>query len=104
MELTRPLGDISSSATVTIESTEESASISHEESENVLHLQPEPVRRVRWTVSTVDNEHMNKKKSKVCCIFHKQRKFDESSSDSDSDSDSDSSCSSCCSRNAYERA
>ena len=34
----------------------------------------------------------------VCCIYHKPRKFDESSSEessSDSDSDSDSSCDSC---------
>uniref|UniRef100_A0A060T9Y6 Type 1 phosphatases regulator n=1 Tax=Blastobotrys adeninivorans TaxID=409370 RepID=A0A060T9Y6_BLAAD len=55
-------------------------------------------RRVRWTEDVVDNEHMNKKKSKICCIFHPQREFGESSeeelsessgSDSDSDSDSD---------------
>lgn len=27
-------------------------------------------RRVTWTEETVDNEHMNKKSSKVCCIHH----------------------------------
>ncbi|OCB91962.1 hypothetical protein A7U60_g731 [Sanghuangporus baumii] len=48
--------------------------------------------RVTWTEDVVDNEHMGKKKTKICCIFHKQKRYDESSSsDSDSDSDSDSS-------------
>ncbi|KAL5486230.1 YPI1 [Sanghuangporus weigelae] len=46
--------------------------------------------RVTWTEDVVDNEHMGKKKTKICCIFHKQKRYDESSS-SDSDSDSDSS-------------
>jgi len=59
-------------------------------------------RRVQWTEETVDNEHMNLKKSKICCIFHPKKEFDESSDDdtdysssssssssSDSDSDSD---------------
>lgn len=32
---------------------------------------------------------MNKKKSKKCCIFHKQRPFDESDSENDSDEDDD---------------
>ena len=27
--------------------------------------------RVRWTEETVDNEYMNKKKSKCCCVFTK---------------------------------
>lgn len=27
-------------------------------------------KRVSFTEDTVDNEHMNKKKSKKCCIFH----------------------------------
>ena len=66
--------------------------------------------RVVWSEGTVDNEHMGKKKSKsetspwcesngmwmglmtVCCIYHKPKAFDESSSESGSDSDS--SCSS----------
>ncbi|KAF9449437.1 hypothetical protein P691DRAFT_667502 [Macrolepiota fuliginosa MF-IS2] len=49
--------------------------------------------RVAWDDDVVDNEHMGKKKSKICCIYHKPRPFDESSSDeSSSDSDSDSSC------------
>ncbi|GEQ68530.1 hypothetical protein JCM33374_g2198 [Metschnikowia sp. JCM 33374] len=43
--------------------------------------------RVRWTSDVVDNEHLEKKKSKICCIFHPQREFGESS-------DEDSCCSS----------
>ncbi|EIM91611.1 uncharacterized protein STEHIDRAFT_118634 [Stereum hirsutum FP-91666 SS1] len=50
--------------------------------------------RVAWVEDTVDNEGMGKKKTKICCIYHKPKKFDESSdedsSDSESDSDSDS--------------
>ncbi|KAF6755278.1 type 1 phosphatases regulator YPI1 [Ephemerocybe angulata] len=47
--------------------------------------------RVAWDEGVIDNEGAGRKKSKICCIFHKARKFDESSSsDSDSDSDVDS--------------
>ncbi len=45
----------------------------------VLHLRGRP--GVRWTEETIDNEHMNKKSSKRCCIFHKVKKFAESDSD-----------------------
>lgn len=48
-------------------------------------------RQVRWTEDVVDNEHMNKKKSKICCIYRRPKDFGESSSES-SDSDSDSDC------------
>ncbi|CUM56495.1 Type 1 phosphatases regulator YPI1 [Debaryomyces fabryi] len=44
--------------------------------------------KVRWTNDVVDNENMDKKKSKICCIFHPQREFGELSSES-SDSSSD---------------
>jgi len=46
--------------------------------------------RVAWDEDVVDNEGCGRKKSKICCIYHKPRRFDESSSESDSDSDSDS--------------
>ncbi|GMM52504.1 hypothetical protein DASB73_034670 [Starmerella bacillaris] len=72
--------------------------------------------QVTWTEDTIDNEHMNKQKSKICCIFHPKTEFGESeeeeslsessSSESDSDSDSDSSCNHChrpSRPNAYER-
>ncbi|KAF8929004.1 Type 1 phosphatases regulator ypi1 [Dissophora ornata] len=48
-------------------------------------------RRVQWDDDVVDNEHMGKKKSKICCIFKKQKEFGESSDESSSDSDSGSS-------------
>ncbi|KAI8378015.1 phosphatase inhibitor-domain-containing protein [Radiomyces spectabilis] len=50
-------------------------------------------RAIRWDEDVVDNEHMNKKKSKICCIYHKPHVVGESS-DSESSSDSDSSSSS----------
>lgn len=51
-------------------------------------------RHVQWTEETVDNEHMNLKKSKICCIFHPKKEFDESSDESDYSSSSSSSSSS----------
>lgn len=70
--------------------------------------------QVRWTDDVVDNEHMNKKKTKICCIYHRPKEFGESSSsddDSSSDSDSDSGHHKNCNHdhdesgkpNAYER-
>ncbi|KAK9369538.1 phosphatase inhibitor-domain-containing protein [Lipomyces kononenkoae] len=58
-----------------------------------LRLRGGPVsdRRVTWGDDVIDNEGMGKKKSKICCIFHKQRAFDESSSDESSSSDDGSS-------------
>ena len=34
-----------------------------------LHRPTETGPRVRWTEGTIDNEYMNKKKSKCCCIY-----------------------------------
>jgi len=48
---------------------------------------------VTWDENVIDNENMGKKSSKRCCIFHKTRAFDESSTDT-SDYDSDRSLSS----------
>lgn len=46
--------------------------------------------RVSWSQDTHDNEHDGKQSSKSCCIFHKKRAFDESSTESDaSDRDHD---------------
>ncbi|KAK4047428.1 Type 1 phosphatases regulator ypi1 [Microbotryomycetes sp. JL221] len=51
-----------------------------------------PNQHVRWEQQVVDNEGLNRKKSKICCIYHKPKAFDESSDESsDSDNDSDSS-------------
>ncbi|XP_014220826.1 protein phosphatase 1 regulatory subunit 11 [Trichogramma pretiosum] len=51
---------------------------------------PKSDKKVKWTQGTVDNEHMNKKKSKCCCIYEKPKKFGESSSE-----DSDDECEHC---------
>ncbi|XP_058446054.1 E3 ubiquitin-protein ligase PPP1R11 isoform X2 [Malaya genurostris] len=49
-----------------------------------LRLQkPRSAKQVKWTNGTVDNEHMNKKKSKCCCIYRKPTEFGESSSESE---------------------
>ncbi|TRM62547.1 phosphatase inhibitor-domain-containing protein [Schizophyllum amplum] len=37
---------------------------------------------VVWDEAVVDNEGAGKKKSKICCIYHKPRRFDESSDES----------------------
>jgi hypothetical protein len=49
-------------------------------------------RRVSWTQDTVDNELMNKKKSKCCCQFQKAKNWDESS---DEDENDDKDCAHC---------
>ncbi|KAL7412973.1 phosphatase inhibitor-domain-containing protein [Mrakia frigida] len=41
-------------------------------------------RGVKWVEGTIDNEGMGRKSSKICCIYHKPRPFDESSSDESS--------------------
>lgn len=59
----------------------------------VLTLRLAPRRKakaVRWSEEVVDNEFMNKKKSKKCCIFHKQKSFGDWSDD-----DSDDECNDC---------
>ncbi|KAJ7471381.1 phosphatase inhibitor-domain-containing protein [Mycena galericulata] len=58
-----------------------------------LHLRggPRPTRqRVAWDEDVVDNEGCGRKSSKICCIYHKPKNFDESSDEDSSDSDSDS--------------
>lgn len=48
-----------------------------------------PRKKVSWKEGTVDNEFMNKKSSKKCCIFHKEKPFDEDDSDGEGDCDHD---------------
>ncbi|KAK0706704.1 phosphatase inhibitor-domain-containing protein [Lasiosphaeria miniovina] len=45
-------------------------------------------RSVQWREDVVDNEGLGRKKSKVCCIYHRTRGVDESSDESSSDSSS----------------
>ena len=51
-------------------------------------------KKVKWTNETVDNEHMNKKKSKCCCVYVKPRVFGESDSE-----ESDGECDHCSGHN-----
>ncbi|KAL0360077.1 UNVERIFIED_CONTAM: Type 1 phosphatases regulator YPI2 [Sesamum radiatum] len=48
-----------------------------------------PKKKVSWKEGTVDNEFMNKKSSKKCCIFHKEKPFDEDDSDAEGECDHD---------------
>ena len=48
-----------------------------------LTLRLRPKNRVKWGEDVVDNEGMGKRKSNKCCIFHKRKKFGDSSSESE---------------------
>ena len=48
-----------------------------------------PQKKVTWHESVIDNEHMNKRKSNKCCIFHRKQDSSDSSCEESSDSDSD---------------
>lgn len=57
----------------------------------VLKLRkPKNDKKVSWNAQTVDNEHMNKKKSKCCCVYEKPKQFGES------DTESEGECDDCC--------
>lgn len=45
-------------------------------------------RSVQWAEDVVDNEGLGRKSSKVCCIYHRPKRVDESSDESSSDSSS----------------
>jgi len=50
-------------------------------------------KQVSWDAQTIDNEHLNKKKSKCCCIYEKPKKFGEPDVESnESDNDECDSC------------
>jgi len=56
----------------------------------VLKLKkPDTDKKVQWDQKTVDNEHMNKKKSKCCCLYEKPKLFGESSSEDEDDDHED---------------
>ncbi|GAK63339.1 uncharacterized protein PAN0_003c1543 [Moesziomyces antarcticus] len=94
--------EASSSRTLTVDHAPASHTQPHDV--GILRLRPEPrsrpgldqtsnsasgsTRRVVWTEETVDNEGLGRKKSKICCIYHKPKAFDESSDESSSASDS----------------
>ncbi|GAB5585227.1 Type 1 phosphatases regulator ypi1 [Umbelopsis nana] len=92
-ELTEPATD--GSRTVTLDPTQtESESEPEDDHIGILRLRGDPSarspRQIQWAENVVDNEHLGRKKSKICCIYHRPRMpGDDSSSDSSSDSDSD---------------
>ena len=59
------------------------------ETNKILILTLSQKKRVTWHESVIDNEHMNKRKSNKCCIFHKKQEFCDSSCEESSDSDGD---------------
>lgn len=64
----------------------------------IIMLKLKEKKNVHWKEGTVNNENMGKRKSKICCIYHKPRLNPD-------DSSSDESCDSCDEKgkNAYER-
>lgn len=78
------------SQTITTAPEEEPA----QSSTQAVKLKKPKGKAVKWDNSAVDNEHMNKKSSKVCCIYHKPKEFGESDSE-------DEDC--LHSKNAYDR-
>ncbi|VVC44590.1 Protein phosphatase inhibitor [Cinara cedri] len=51
-------------------------------------------KQVSWDAQTVDNEHLDKKKSKCCCIYEKPKKYGDPDEDKSDESDNDE-CDSC---------
>jgi len=75
-----------SSDTTTQTTVETTSSSDTQEAGAALRLvlrKPKKTKKVAWTEGTVDNEHMNKRKSKCCCIYKKPHVFGESSSESE---------------------
>lgn len=73
----------SSTTTITVEEGPQ-----QHQHQQVLKLRLAPRRnkkKVTWKEGTINNEFMNKKSSKKCCIFQKQKSFDEDDSDEDGD-------------------
>ncbi|XP_069687521.1 E3 ubiquitin-protein ligase PPP1R11 isoform X2 [Periplaneta americana] len=70
-------------ATVTLVESEEDHLQQDVRTVRLRLRKPESKKKVQWQSGTVDNEHLNKKKSKCCCQYEKPRVFGESSSSSE---------------------
>ncbi|MQM12855.1 hypothetical protein Taro_045774 [Colocasia esculenta] len=87
-EMARPLtGAAAGTLTLTVQdgSSSSSSSSSSRPRETVVLRLSRPKKKVTWKEGTVDNEFLGRKSSKKCCIFHKQKPFDEDDSDGDED-------------------
>ncbi|AET41164.1 type 1 protein phosphatase-activating protein YPI1 Ecym_7332 [Eremothecium cymbalariae DBVPG len=66
------------SQTVTLPETSQLLQLRADQSDQVPKLsKKEQKSKVTWDRNVIDNEHMNKKKTKICCIFHPQQNYDE---------------------------
>ncbi|KAH8298176.1 hypothetical protein KR018_010553, partial [Drosophila ironensis] len=75
-------------ATETVDETDASGALKADGTTPTLQLrleQPRDERRVVFHDGVIDNEHLNRKKSKCCCIYKKPLAFGESSSEDDED-------------------
>ncbi|KAF9062183.1 phosphatase inhibitor-domain-containing protein, partial [Rhodocollybia butyracea] len=86
-------GDGSRTVTIiTAPSSEDKRGSSSEGTLKLCGSTRKPCQKVLWREDVVDNEGAGKKSSKICCIYHKPKAFDESSDEDDSpDETSDSS-------------
>ncbi|OZJ02629.1 hypothetical protein BZG36_03842 [Bifiguratus adelaidae] len=95
----RPAEYASRTMTIHPEEIGEEGNTSDSHEHGILRLTGERTlrpRQIQWAENVVDNEGMGKKKSKICCIYHKSHAIGESSdestcssSDSESESGSD---------------
>ena len=88
-----PLGESLSTLTLTnvdVNKPEEEKPASEEKKSPRLVLRLKARKHISFSEDTIDNEHLHKKKSKRCCIFHKRREFGESSTESEASTDYDS--------------
>mmetsp|Transcript_15360 Transcript_15360/g.23123 ORF Transcript_15360/g.23123 Transcript_15360/m.23123 type:complete len:106 (-) Transcript_15360:112-429(-) len=83
MERTHPYESCASTTTTTTATTTVAPTETEQKQRLVLRLRE---KKVTWDEEVVNNEHLGRKSSKRCCIFHKQKRFGESDSD-ESDSD-----------------
>ncbi|AMD22343.1 HGR004Cp [Eremothecium sinecaudum] len=66
------------SQTVTLPCSSQVLQLRADQSENTPKLTNKGHKsKVRWDEKVIDNEHMNKKKTKICCIFHPQQNFED---------------------------
>lgn len=74
----------SGSRTIVIEQSDSDSFGRESEEVPTLALQKRKnSKKVVFTDDTVDNENLNRKKSKCCCIYEKPKQFDESETESE---------------------
>jgi protein phosphatase 1 regulatory subunit 11 len=75
-----------SQQTISLTTTQQTISLTQtQQTVGSLRLQAAARPSVSWDSEVVDNEHLNKKKSKLCCIYHKHGVDSDSSSGEDNE-------------------